>query len=430
MFSKKTVLILIIIWLVVGVFHVHRTRNDFCSHDYGGHIQYTEMIVVQKRLPNPYEFWGSYHMPLYYLINSFIDSESLQSDKEVHIRSVRYLSVVYGAVALWAMWWLLEFIGIQPLIQILALLFIATTPKFIFIFSTYNNDSLLTMICILVLSIAYRLNVQFSKKSALALLLISIAGMYVKHTYFVFFLPAAIGLCCLNLFKKKLPTKNQARIIMILLVSSVFVIPYLTLHHYNKTGQFLPSNNESSQKQDPCGLNISVLNRVFKIPIIQSEPHEWDEPWVNPHWNWCSPSTKRNNYLSFVFITSVIGEHTFRKPEASIIWIMLLIHLAVSLFALRYIFASSITRLAGLVILFSHILHIASMEYFLKTMSWLPPASMDYRYIAWNWIAWAVLYSHVIQSKYNKFAQILNKVLILGVVLHVCFLMTVIGAWE
>lgn len=427
---RKIILVATIIWLVIGSYHVNRTRNDFCSHDYGGHIQYTETIVKQGRLPRPYEFWGAYQLPLYYLIDSFIASSSLKSDKEFHIKCVRYLSVVYGAVALWAIGWFLELIGVTPLIQLLILLFIATTPKFVFIFSTYNNDSLLTMICTLVLSFAYRLNIQYSRNLAIALFLVSAAGMYVKHTYFVFFLPAVIGLCCINILRGKFLAKNQVQIVKILLASLILIIPYLSLHYYKETGKFLPSNNEFSQKQDPCGANVPLLDRVFRIPVLTSSPHEWDEPWVNPHWNWCSPSTKRNSYLSFVFITSVIGEHTFRIPETSVIWVMLLIHLIITLFALRYVLVSDISKLAGLVVLFSHILHIASMGYFLKTMGWLPPASMDYRYISWNWIAWAALYSFSLQEQTNKLSKILSKILIIGIIVHLYFLTTVVGNWE
>ena len=169
-------------------------------------------------MPKPYEGWQTYHPPLYYLINHFL-APSIITDKEKHVSFVRFLSVLYGAVSIYAIGWLLLQIGIEKYPLFLSLLFIITQPKFVMLFSTYNNDSLLTMFSFIVIALCYKLYFNWSKKWAIVLLLASTAALYTKYSA-ILFLGVIVIILCKNLIIKKVkPLDIEIKILKVIFAS-------------------------------------------------------------------------------------------------------------------------------------------------------------------------------------------------------------------
>ena len=97
---KNIVKIAIVMWIIIAIYYCLRTPYDQLSNDFWGHLQYTEIIATQHRLPRHNEGLETFQMPLYYLISSLVLPESLRGDKIAHINGVRFLSVLYGAISL------------------------------------------------------------------------------------------------------------------------------------------------------------------------------------------------------------------------------------------------------------------------------------------------------------------------------------------
>ncbi len=410
MISSRTVLeIAITVWIFVVLIYLAHTSISHRTHDFSGQWEYSKIIAKEHRFPLPYEGGQTYNPPLYYLINSFIASRSLisdEADKIVHVHYVRFLSAIYGVVAILIIYLFLKRIDISPLSRLLVLLFTATTPKFVFLFSSYNNDSLAVMFSLIILFLAYKLCENWSWRNAVFLFIASTAGLYTKYTIMFCIISVAV-FCLKNLLKWQLPQKEHLRILGILLLSIVLFFPWMWFHNHGKSNKiFNPAEA------------VKTLSTVVKIPVLQYSRHEWDEPWVHP--------TKNRDYFSFAFVTSIIGEYKFKKPHVFFTWLILWIHLVVYFLAFYEISASKITRQAGVLILLSLLIHLFNAACF-KTH--VLGSNMDYRYIAWDWLPWSVLYaSAMLSSSGNRWRFWgFKPLLIIGVVLHIYLLVTVKG---
>lgn len=412
MISNRTVLeIVIATWLVVISLYLIYTPIGANSHDFIGHVEFTKIIATQHRLPAPYEGWEGYQPPLYYFINSFFSKKSLNSDTVVHCNYVRAISVLYGAIALLLIAWVLNDFAKDNFYKLLVLLFISTTPKFAFIFSTYNNDSLSMLLAIAVAAVSYKLHRNFSKKLALVLLLVATAALYSKLSAGASIL-AVIIICCRKLFNFKNPSPVEIRIVSILIFSVLLLLPWAFFHNYHYLQKLFPLNSQG------LGQNVlyekgQAIKIVLPTAIFQNNEHKWDEPWVypSPH-----PASKRFDYWSYSFVNSVIGEFTYNSPSARFVWIVLLAHLFIYLLALKDVFKSNSSKLAGSVILLGH---LSQIIYFLFSTT---SCGMDYRYVCWTWIGWAVLYTNMLS---NNSTKILSKVMVLIIALHIYFMMNI-----
>lgn len=428
--------IILVFWITLCLLHLAQTPFGHRNHDFPNHITYTVIIAKEHRLPDPYEEWETFQPPLYYLINNFISPESFKFKDTNHIKYVRYLSVLYGAVAILGMGWLIRSLNLNILLEMIVLLFIATTPAYVFTFTSYNNDSLATMLCIAICALTYKLYCNWSKYLAAILLIVTTAALYTKTTAIL-----CIGIltvfCLKNLFRLKLPDKNQIKIICIFIISLFLLTPYLVLHNYKHTSKFFPTNYDKEAKnQNYCAqynfdkIQIKNLTGIlFRIPNLQIKPpdytHEFDEPWVYPDWHKSHVATKRYDYFSFAFITSVIGEYVFETPGKNVIWSLLLIHLVIFLISLKEIFKTSIAKFSFFVIFLSHLIQVFSIPMFPD----LPHRNMDYRYLCWNWIFWAVLYASTLLDKNKILKYSLSRLFIVGIIIQVYVLATVSGGF-
>lgn len=430
--NKNVCIVTIIFWVLVSLFYIARTPFDHRTHDFWGHLQYTEYIVRHNKFPSPYELSHSYYPPLYYSIAALINPDVLKFDdvdKLAHINPVRYMSVLYGAITLWIIGIALQEFNLSPFLQLILLLFISTTPKYVFVFATYNNDSLLTMLSVAALVLSYKLYKGWSWKFAIWLLVVATASLYTKYTSIFYLFPVAI-LCFKNFLLNDISTHRRKKILSILIMSIVLFTPWMYYHNYLSTKKLFPANQDGAKYNlNPSLAEISkTLSTVLKIPIVQYTPLEWSEPWSYPTLDQppdiASPATKSYDYLSFVFVTSVIGEFKFTEPGEIFIWVILAIHLLMYLLSIVQVFKSEITKLSGVFIVLSHLMHLINIA-----RGNLPVwgALMDFRYISFTWLAWAILHASVLANEKNWQFKI-SRILILGIIVQVYILMTVEGA--
>ena len=419
MSNKTSLVIVVLVWIFVATNYLVHTpfgpMNICMCHDCLSHLQYTETLLKQDRFPlllgGIGNFDASHHPPLYYLINSFIAPDQLmKGNRMVHVNLVRAMSVVYGAIVLLLISWFLNLISKDPIRKLLVLLFIATTPKFVNVFTSYNNDTLTIVLSMLVLFIAYRLYMSWSNKLLILLFLVATCGLYTKVTIVIPIL-FVILLCFRNLLLMKLPTKNQMMVVIVLMLS----LSLLLLWYNFRTGvERRPIINYPRFTISSPQINY-VINSAFRVPLLQIPQEAWGDPWVhttNDPWsNNGHPARKADNYYAYMWISSVIGSAIYTKPSISVVWFMLFVHLLVCLFTLREIFRrealkAEIIRLSIFLIFFSHLIHLVVLSFLYSG------ASLDYRYLCWTWLGWAILYVSAL-SKNPKLLSILMFVSIL-----------------
>ena len=428
--SKRTVYeIIFVTWVILAVCYLIHTPFEHRNHDLNGHLVYTNIILNEHRLPLPNEGWETFQPPLYYLINSLVNNPQSHLEFTNHIQYVRYLSVLYGGITLLIITWFLQKLNFGSLTQLLILFFLASTPKFVFVFSTYNNDSLGTLLSIAILTLSYSLFMKWTNLKALLLLILSISGAYTKYSVLltIFF----VIICSIGFYIKTRQKRNFCfGISRILLVGILSLSPWVILHNYPNGGKLFPNNfKEYEICQDFQFKDFkNLFGILLKIPEWQINhvdySKEWEIPWVYPSWHFICEPTKRYDYWAFSFITSIIGEYAFHKPDVIFIWILLYIYLLVYLLGLMSMVKSGSAKLAALLILFTHVSQIVSIPVF----PYQPHRNMDYRYICWNWIGWAVLYGNTLSSD-KLYSFILRGLLFIGILLQVYILMTVEGGF-
>ncbi|MBI3590579.1 MAG: hypothetical protein HY094_04280 [Candidatus Melainabacteria bacterium] len=438
---NNSLLVLIIGWLTIAGIYVSHTPPNHRSYDFNGHVDYTKIIVNESRLPKPNfkEVAEGVQPPLYYFLNSLIagdllkinkksiniDSEKinklLEEKKIKHLNIIRGMSVLYGLITLITIFWLLNKTTSNILMQLLVLFFIASTPRFVFIFSTYNNDSLAIMFSILIIALSYKLNLNWSWDAAYRLLLVSILGVYSKCSV-ILCIGIIVLMCCKNIFFLKPLEKNKKQLVTILILAVLSIFPWFLMHDYRYTGNLFPNNYENvSYKKIKIEQLKSTLKMVFRIPLIQSEPHEWNDPWAHVY---PMQSSKKNDYWAYSFVSSIIGLFIFQNPSVNVVWIMLFIHLIVYIYGVSQIFKSEINKLCGLFILLSHVGQMVHLPYIYSIhQGW----HMDYRYISWCFLPWAILYASTLENKGKFYSWFFERILIIGIIVHIYFLATVSG---
>lgn len=417
------------VWLTIALIYIAHTPINHRSHDFWGHVNYTTSIAELGKIPEPYYSWETFQPPLYYLICSLLNPSTEAARVAAHIKYVVYLSVLFGAITLLIIYWLVKQVTNNTLIQLLVLLFVATTPCYVFHFSTYNNDSLSTLLSVATLAISYKLFLNWSRGFSILLFFVVMAGMYTKYMILIPVL-IIIVFCCKNLIKLKAPEKNQQKIILVLLLSVFSFLPWAYFHNYRYTGKFFPTNaDEEINKEFNLAHLKNLIGILFRISELQfNRPdysHEWDVPWVLPSWQEVPPSTKRYDYFAFSFVTSIIGEYKFTKPKVIFIWILLYIHLILIILSISRIFKSDFAKVSFLFILLAHLVQITAIPLFPE----LPQRAMNYRYLSWTWAPWAILYANALEGSSKIFSKLFGLILLVGIVIQIYILATVEGGY-
>ena len=415
--KNKIVIFAITVWVIVALGYLNQNQRPQRCMDFWGHVEYTSIIANDMIFPSPSHGWETFQPPLYYLINSYIAPNTFKTDNTIHIRYVEYLSVFYGAVVLWIIYWFLGKFCIDPKIQLIVLLFIATTPKFAFVFSSYNNDSLAILLSIATLAFTYKLYYDWSVRYATLLLLVATAAHYTKYIALIS-TAAAFLICFKDLVLKKSLGQNQKKVLVILMASVILLVPWLKFHNYKYSGEYFPSNIKGIGDQD--GLRLPkdkfLLDIVSPTAILEMREHKWEDPF---HHVWSTEvSTKKSDYWSSSFINSIYGETSFKEPGLLVAWLLFWIHLFSRVSGLKIMLKSGVNKIAGILILVAHLGQIA----IIFTAPYAP--SMDYRLIGWTWLPWAILYANFLTQK-TPWSELLKRVLIVAICVQSYTLFTI-----
>lgn len=421
MFNRENItLIALIFWIAVVVFYFIRTPTDVRSSDHWGQANYTKIIATEHRFPKPYEGWITYNPPLYYLVNSLIAPSYFKTNIDTHKNCVRVMSIVYGVLTLLITLWLVQQVSTDRWIQLLATLFVCTTPQHLIVFSTYNNDSLSTLLSVSTIALSYKLHKKWSNLYAFYLLLVSAAGNYTKHTFLWCVLTICI-ICWVNILRRGLSfARNEFKIILTLLLSLILLSPWLIFHNYRYSGKILPFNVESKlfPKKLTAEIIINNFKERMKVPILQESRETWKDPFVHPQGGMHS---KKPNYWSMMFVHSIISTWSYDNPSFTFIYFLLLLHLFIGIVALINSLKSSTTKLAVFVIF---VIHGIQISYYLTLndcfdLGW----ATAYRYICWSRTCWAMLIANALLN-----CPLLDKILRIGIISNLFFLMTVTGS--
>lgn len=416
---------ILFIWIVIVYLYSQHVPIDHCGNDFWQHLEYTEIIVKQHRLPQPYEKFSTFHPPLYYIFASFISPKSLGINDFIHVNQMRIISVICGGIFLLIINWFMFFINKNPVHRLLILLFIATTPKFIFMFSTYNNDVFTILLGVLLFFIGYKLYLNWSWKLASLLVLVGTAGFYTKYNYVV---PVGIvfSICLINFLRRK-SLLAEKRMLVLLPFCLIFFLPWLIFHNLQYSGELLPANHDIHAKIHMESLP-SYINIVLPTAIFQNFFEKWSDPFGH---TWGGPSSKKFDYWACEFLSSINQGGEF-KVNLNIIWIMFYSHLIAYILGFKEIFKSKLTKLAGFIILLDHTYMILR---FLTSMGTKPfeqypgenASVLDYRYIGWEYLAWAILYASIISNHKTLSNKLIKVVLVVGILIQIYFLLTISG---
>ncbi len=411
--------IVISVWVIIAAGYCIRVPIDHIADNFWSHVENTKIIVTQHRLPFPNEGQEAVQMPLYYLLNSLIVPRDIMNNVIVHINFVKALSILYGAISLIVIGLFLKEVTNKPGPKLLSLLFIATTPNFIIIFTMYNNDSLEILLSILLSYLSYKLYNKWSWFCAIALFITTVIALYVKLTA-LFSISIVLLLCLIEIFCVKKHILETQRIIITFFISILFLLPWLVFNNHKNSGQLILLCPPYSREQPNTNITVNQIKQLIgitcKISALQpNKPNyinEWDDPWPHTAWYHIHPSTKRYDYWAYTFISSIIGDATYTNPSVLYIWIIYWIHLIAYLGGLVKAHVSRITQLSGFSILLTYLFQILSVIFFLD----LPHRSMTYRYIAWNFAPWAILYTNLLCTKL-EFSFILKICLLIGILI-------------
>lgn len=109
----------------------------------------------------------------------------------------------------------------------------------------------------------------------------------------------------------------------------------------------------------------------------------------------------------------------FSSPGVQIFWLMLLIHIIGGFICLlRIIGTSDFIKIVGVATIGGYIFHAVLLFYVPNAT----PCTLDYRYIAWVWAGWALLYGNVVNEK-SRLSYFFKRLLIIGIIIQVYTLM-------
>ncbi len=409
--------LIIVFWLILSTLYILHTPHYFRTHDFNPLVDYTKYILDHKSFPSPTYNYVTYHPPLYFLINFFV-LLCFNGDNLLHIEVVRFLSVFYGAITISLIYGALSEIGLKKSAIILALLLTITTPAFIFVFTTYNNDSLLVLLTVSILVFSYSLYNTWSLSDAIALLITCICALYTKYTSLWCFL-VIILFCIKDFILNKRFEVNRIKLISIFLIAFIFFTPWMILHNYHHTKKLFPTSFESKIIHKTNILES--IKTVSGILNFSSEVLEKNlsSPWAYPGFHAAHPETKRDNYFSFAFVTSIIGEFIFTAPCVIFIWFIFIVHLLLGVFSLNEIFKSRISKFAIFIIATTYLIHILFCA---KLYYPVYGSYIDFRYIAWCYFPWAILYSILLDK-----SKISRALCLAGIIVQIFIILTVKG---
>ncbi|MFN0117416.1 MAG: hypothetical protein ACKVQC_03865 [Elusimicrobiota bacterium] len=374
----------LVFWVLFALMYIRYSPDDARTYDFEGHVEYTNIIAYQDRLPSPDEAWQTYHPPLYYLINSFVIKKWGH-----HVENIRKLSVVYGLLCLIIIILFLRLIKIKVWIAMVVLLFISTAPAFLYMFTTYNNDSLFSLLSMLFFFLSYIYFSHSKKKVILVLLgLVTTAALYTKSNI-VMCMMISSSIVLVSAVLKKIPWNTAFSYFFILGSATTLFLPWIIGHNYYYTGKLFPVNWDILGGE--LRLQESPFKVIFSIPGLIGG--QFDNPYAL---NFVGYYSKCTNYFLYRFSSSLFGQHDYPFFLINTAWVVFVVRFLVCLMSVSKINLNKTTQLFGIVLV-----GVVPITYFYLARSPYS-CSMDFRYLSWLWLGWALLYAQAIQSFFRE----------------------------
>lgn len=410
--NKKLTLLILLAWVIIALVDSNNTPIGKHCHDCDAHLQYVQIIQSKHHLPSPHEGLHTYHPPLYYLIISFLTPSQDPDDINSFARA---LSIAFGVIATLIIILILEqFIKHKKHLALIALLTIST-PKFVYIFTTFNNDSLATLLNISIIGLCLYLYKTWNNKMSIALFLVSTCSFYTKYTSFyciTSILLTLFGITIFNFLRKNSQIKTYGkRLTAIFVTSFAMFLPWIIFHNYHDTKEFFPTSFEQQENRGDLVQHINSIKSVIHFfPCLLKD--EWNSPWaLDP--------PKNNDFFAFSFVTSIIGEWWYSNPKVEYFFILLILHALIGLISAIYLFKSPINiYISFFFICCSYFTHLITIS---KITIPVQSCFMDYRYIAWNIPVWCIIFGNAF-NKDIKEKSFLEVLYILSILIHLCIL--------
>jgi hypothetical protein len=391
------------LWLFLGMQYVGTTSPELRAIDGLHHVEYTLIISQKHRLPAPYEAWETYHPPLYYMVDALFAPSSVN-----HIRYVRQVSVVYGAIFLLAMWIVLKKAKISSSFIYVAVLFLTfLSPSFFILFTAYNNDALSALLCALLLLYSYVFIVTPNRWHAVLLLAVTILALYTKlNAVFAIVSVGVVVLC--GVCAKKINIRHACRMLIVFAIAILAFLPWMVFHNLPLSGKMLPNNFNGIATS--IKLPRNALSMILTPPAISDG--EWGYPYTLGSQEFYH---LKMNVYSFLFDTSAFSGFSYPQPLETRAWLIVWLSLFIGALSLSQVRHNVMTLASGGIIIVSLVL-IALFTPYVGFIS-----GADFRYIAWTWLAWGVLTAFVLERisrrGYSTAGNIIILCSILGLVL-------------
>lgn len=421
--SRSEVLFLVglfSMWIFISMnFIITLPKINCFTHDFWGHVNYTNLIYQSKKLPHPYQDLQTYQPPLYYLINQIFSPKA-----QHHVFKVRLASIFYGLIFLFSCHLVLSQWQIPSTIQLLVLFYFMSIPAFVHLFTSYNNDSLAMALAGTITAGSSRFYSQPKILTAILLFLLTALGVYTKYN--IILLLITIGMLAWGAFLFRFLTLKKALIIILpLLLGALTILPYLKLHNYESTKKYLPDNADIWPLSPFWNIqkNIGFFRFFFKPPGISNG--EWTDPYAfdsDFHYE-LSPKlfywTKRT-YLSSIISTSLFGEYNYSKKVPSAdkwAWIILWIHILILVHISYREKGIQVMSWFLLLTFFTYALYIRFSHFIFNCV--------NFRFFAWIDIPLCLLVASEINKCYKKKYKKYSLFLLLlssGSIIHVLFI--------
>jgi hypothetical protein len=269
-------------------------------------------------------------------------------------------------------------------------MYFMSTPAFVHLFTTYNNDSLAMGLSGLIIAVC--LQYYFKPKFYVLIILFILAafGVYTKYNLVLLFFTIGVVLFGAVLFKA-IKIKMAFKIVIPLFLGCLTLVPYMRLHNYAYTGKYLADNADKYSFSPYWDIRSQGGRLHFFLKPPATTNGEWTDPYAfdsNFHYELSAKPfywTKRT-FLSSILTTSLFGEYNYsaKVPSADKwAWITLWIQV-ILLFNISYIpknvrimncFLVISLLVFGLWICFSHYIY----------------NSVNFRFFAWIIIPLCVL---------------------------------------
>jgi hypothetical protein len=374
----------LLLWLSLAIPFVFRTADSSYSHDFEDHLNVTRMVHQLKRIPKPLEGRETHQPPLYYLFAS-----RMAVDSPHHVRCVRLFSVFLGAIVLLLLHATLLALKVKTLPNLLSLLFLATTPHFLFLFSTYNNDALAVFWAVFLLAMFLRYTREPSRDKALGMAAISILGGLSKYSFFA----AAIAVAVIAFYlhrRQALKTRALQAFIGTQAIAAVLLVGWLYWQNIRTTSHWLPVTHSVASWQ-------SLPHSVWRTILTPPGFSYWE--WSTPFTDHFLPVGKKNSLLAYLFSSSIFGEHMFKQLADGWFWLIFWIHLAWLVPSLLSVRRDAINFSMAIAI---GVAYISVAAYLFQ----YPYGSgMDFRMVAWLWLPLTVLRARCMEHYAGRSAR-------------------------